>query len=331
MAPIWRLKPIRLLTTLTGQKLVMPFYHAVEDNPRPHLMHAYSVKSSKEFESDLDALLRHFEPVDTDTLIRLTVNGEKPSKPSFWLSFDDGLSSFYAVAAPVLKRKGIPAACFINTAFIDNKDLFYRYKASLLTESADQLDNHTVKNIAEKLKVKSDSSEIKNRIQRIRYKEKKLLDEIAGMMGFNFAAFLNNEQPYLTFEQIKSLIDDGFTIGAHSVDHPRFSEISMDEQLKQTELSVSELKTKFNVEPVLFSFPFTDDGITTGFFNRIKENPGSPVLTFGTAGMKWDQISSNLQRIPMEFNHASALDIVRMEYVYYVLKSFAGKNLLKRN
>ena len=309
----------------------MPFYHAVEDEPKPYLKHAYPVKTAKAFEKDLDELLHFFEPVDTETLMNWIQDGQKPAKRSFWLSFDDGLSSFYTVAAPILKRKGIPAACFVNTDFIDNKGLFFRYKAGLITEQIDTLNEAGIRNLSVKLGITPKRDLLKDRIQQIAYTEKETLDQLAGIIGFDFGEFLRNEQPYLTSDQINSLLKDGFTIGAHSLDHPKYNEISPDEQVRQTILSVSELEKRFKIKDPLFSFPFTDDGLPTAFFKNINKNPGSPVITFGTAGMKRDQITSNLQRIPMEFSSKSAMDIIRTEYVYYVLKSFVGKNKLKRH
>ena len=47
-------------------------------------------------------------------------------------ALDDGLSGCHRYIAPLLRKKGIPASFFLNNRFIDNKSLFYRYKASLL-------------------------------------------------------------------------------------------------------------------------------------------------------------------------------------------------------
>ncbi|RYD69268.1 MAG: hypothetical protein EOP53_27470, partial [Sphingobacteriales bacterium] len=86
-------------------------------------------------------MLKHFKPLRFAEVQEIA-KGSTVKYPSFFLSFDDGLRSFYEVAAPVLQRKGIEAACFVNSSCIDNKALFFRYKASLLIEEL------SVKNIS---------------------------------------------------------------------------------------------------------------------------------------------------------------------------------------
>lgn len=125
---------VRLLMKLTGKNVIFPFYHSVSDSYLAHIHHLYHPKTTKQFISDLDFLLKHYCPMDINEVISFRDSSKKRSKPGFFLSFDDGLKEFYEIIAPVLLKKGIPAACFLNSGFVDNKDLFYRYKASLLCE-----------------------------------------------------------------------------------------------------------------------------------------------------------------------------------------------------
>ena len=52
----------------------------------------------------------------------------------FLLSFDDGLSSFYQTIAPILEEESIKAINFVNTDFLDNRELFFRYKVNLIID-----------------------------------------------------------------------------------------------------------------------------------------------------------------------------------------------------
>ena len=54
--------------------------------------------------------------------------------PVFHLAFNDGWREFHGFIAPVLLDKGIPATCFLNSALIDNKELFYRFRSNLSIE-----------------------------------------------------------------------------------------------------------------------------------------------------------------------------------------------------
>jgi hypothetical protein len=38
------------------------------------------------------------------------------------------------MAMPILRRKGVPATVFVNSDFVDNQDLFFRFKAALIID-----------------------------------------------------------------------------------------------------------------------------------------------------------------------------------------------------
>ncbi|MFW5820773.1 MAG: hypothetical protein ACOCWA_05750, partial [Bacteroidota bacterium] len=85
----------------TRQNTVFPFYHAVNDNPGPHLKYLYPVKSEREFKEDLDKILKHFRPVSPTELFD---SEARRKNAGFILSFDDGLREVYEIIAPILKE-----------------------------------------------------------------------------------------------------------------------------------------------------------------------------------------------------------------------------------
>jgi peptidoglycan/xylan/chitin deacetylase (PgdA/CDA1 family) len=290
-----------------GQRLIAPFYHAVSDEPMPHIQHLYRVKTVREFESDLDFLLRQYRPID---FYELSEQADKRrGKPPMLLSFDDGLREFHDVIAPILLRKGIPAICFLNSGFLDNQDLFYRYKASLLIE-------HGGFKAGDLLSV--------------RYADRAKLDEMAVSVGFSFDDFLQKKQPYLRSPQVETLLKQGFHFGAHSVDHPEYRFLTLEEQLRQTTRSVETISNKFGLGYRLFSFPFTDYGVSRKFFDFVLEEKKVADFTFGCAGLKTDVHPKHIQRIPLEGNELTAEDILRREFLYFWLKMPFGKNRIRR-
>ena len=202
-----------------------------------------------------------------------------------------------------MKEKGIPATVFLNTDFIDNQELFYRFKVSLLIEElhASGLINTTIKDID-------------------------AINELASENGINFENYLADKQPYLTSNQINELIEQGFTLGAHSQSHPLYSSLSLEEQLAQTKNSIDKVTNNYNLNYKVFSFPFTDDGVSEAFFDKIKNDVD---LTFGCAGIKNDTFPFQLQRLAMETDEDTR-SILKTEYFYHLMKSFVGKNKIVR-
>ncbi|MCB0402567.1 MAG: polysaccharide deacetylase family protein [Flavobacteriales bacterium] len=294
---------MKQLMMLSGTRLILPFYHVVSDQEAPHYKHLYPVKSVSEFEADLDFLLQHFRPITLNELMEQVTANRKFREPVFHLTFDDGLRELYEVVAPILKQRGIPATFFINTDFMDNKSMFYRFKASLMVEEF---------GTTGMLELSAD--------------EALQIDDFAETMGYSFDGYLKANQPYLTSDQIKNLIGQGFTIGGHSLNHPLFSDLNVEEQVNQALSSVRILCDQFRLDYGVFSFPFTDHGVGREFFRQVNTTLD---LTFGTAGIKKDITSKNLQRVPME-QPETAEAIIKTQYMYAVMKNLVGRNRIRR-
>lgn len=287
----------------------MPFYHIVSNQPCPHIKHLYRVKTENEFEADLDFLLSHYQPIGAADL-NDALNGKYNGKRIFLLTFDDGLRECYDVIAPVLLRKGIPAVFFLNSDFIDNRALMFRYKVSLLIE---QLNNSNPQ-LSQQLKAQRSDSQ--------------LIQQTAEQLQYSFYDFLKKQQPYLTTTQVQALLKQGFTIGAHSLNHPYYEDITLQEQLNQTIGSLTALQKQFGIKEKLFAFPFTDFGVGRNFFEATLTAQKID-FSFGGAGFKYDVSPRHLQRIAME-QGTTARKIIGAEYLYYLLKMPLFKNTIRR-
>jgi peptidoglycan/xylan/chitin deacetylase (PgdA/CDA1 family) len=323
--------PMQILVKSTGQKAIFPFYHIVADKTPIHVKHLYKAKSLKCFEKDLDFLLCHFDALDMSDVNQLIQTDKRRKRPGFFLTFDDGLREVYDDIAPMLLRKGIPAAFFVNSGFVDNKDLFYRYKASVLIEYFNN--NPTLLQKEEVLvwQHKQNASNIIKSLLAQEYKDIEDINVLASAVGCDFGEYLSTIKPYMTQDQIKTLIRQGFYIGAHSIDHPRYHPLSIDQQVHQTIASCEWVTQTFDVGYRMFAFPFTDYGVGGDFFARIGENKHPLDISFGTAGLKNDPIQHHFQRTDIKHAAYSAETTIKTEYIYYLFKSILGKNTINRN
>lgn len=315
--------PLSSLIRLTGVRRVLPFYHVVSDTDLPHLKHLYPVLTTGQFEKQLDFILRNFRPASYEILLQNSL----PVERSFVLTFDDGLRQVHDVVAPILLRKGIPATFFLNTGFLDNRSMFYRLKVSLLIE---QLLNGKNKALEMEVKESCKRNLIEYRqpmdLKRITDQNKQLLDELTEI---DFRDFLAKEQPYLTTEEVHRLRKQGFTVGAHSVNHPYYPSLSQEERVRETLESVRFVKKEFGMNDGLFSFPYTDFEIGKEFFDLIAPEVQ---LSFGTANLKCDCIDSNYQRIPMEIpGLTDAEKIFKKQFVLHFIKKMIGKSTIQRH
>jgi peptidoglycan/xylan/chitin deacetylase (PgdA/CDA1 family) len=326
------LLPLKASRAITGQRLVMLIYHTVNDTAPDHIIHLYQPRTLKIFTEDMEFLLKHYEPIDLFRLKEIVNNREKPRRNLFFVSFDDGLSEFYFPAAPLLEKMGIPATCFLNTAFVDNRDMFYRYKVSVLIEAIQKhKERKEFWQEFHALKEKHDIPQgyYRNVLLGLNYCHLPFIEEAAQLVRLDFTDYLKSRQPYMTDEQIRELVRKGFTFGGHGVNHADFNLLTEEEKISQAFQSTKEVAERFGLPYRVFSFPFTDFGIEKSFFNAIYANDQIE-LSFGTAGLKKDSEYRNLQRIPIEESGLSAERRLKADYFYYLLKGLIGQNVIVR-
>lgn len=304
-------------------------YHLVSDRDVKHVRHLFPYRSAKQFEDDLDFLLRHFEFIDWNTFLKNKIEGVKTKKPTILLTFDDGYSEFYDVIVPILKRKGIYAINFINPKFVDNKDLMWRNRASLIISEIEE--NQALQNKISGFQ--NFGKELKNNLNsilKINFKNQNQLIEIAEFLEIDVENYLKKNPVYLTSEQLIKLKDDGFGISSHGWDHPLYNQLSLAQQLENTQKSLDCMdQNQFLTDS--FAFPFTDNLITNNFFDSIFNHNPDLKFTFGAAGLKLDSYAKNLQRIPIETGNYSAEEILKNEIVYYQLLKKFNKNKIIRS
>lgn len=312
------------------QTIIFPFYHAISNHTPDYLAHLYDIITPSQLEEDLKSLLNYFQPISTEDLIQI-IQGEKQlEQPAMWLSFDDGLRNTYKFALPVLEKLKIPAAFFINPSFIGNNDFLYRFKTSLLVEktTSGELAAKYKQILTEYLKNGNVwMGTVKNSLLNISYTDRKMLDQIADMTELDIGKALSDQEPYMDLEKLLKLKERGFGIGAHSMDHPLFSEISKDDQWKQIIGSMDWIEDHIKSQNSLFAFPFTDDGIDPMMIKRMHSET-SIELSFGTAGIKKDNIPGHLQRMPMDLGRKgfSAIELIKAEFLGYRIKKIFGKH-----
>ena len=323
--------PVKALQNASRQPLILPFYHSVSDERLPHLAHVLQIRTTKAFRADLDFLLRHFEPVGATDLINSAAGIIPLRKPSFHLTFDDGLKEIYTVAAPILREKGVPATFFLNTGFIGNRNIFYRFAISLLLERTGEISKGTACAITALLdRHHIRTGDLRSRLLSISWAGRDIPEKVASLMDFSIRDYIARHPIYLDEAEIRQLLAQGFTIGAHSHDHPWFCKIPPEEQLRQVKQSAQILQEKFGVTSHLFSFPFSDEGVPRQYFDALYPPRGEVELSFGISGMKEEEQPRHLHRIPMETGIASGARLIKGEYLYYIMKMALNKNRITR-
>jgi len=319
--------PTNLLVKGVKASIIAPFYHLVSDNPPPHVKHLYRVLSVTEFENDLEFLLKYFQPVDANALIDHLDNKIEIRKPALFLSFDDGFREAKEVIAPILQRKGVPATFFVNPAFVNNANLMYRCKISLIVDRLEitHFSNSIYADVADLLNVPNDLHAIKKKLFQLKHTQSDIVASVAGKVNLDFDHYLQRVKPYLAVGELQELNRLGFTIGGHGYNHVYFNQITLNEQLVEVESCMEWIHSYFPNQLRLFAFPFTDFGVSNDLIEQMVFRQDKLCdITLGTSGIQPIRFNRHLQRIPMEDRSALGRKIVRGEILYYLAKVRMG-------
>jgi len=335
LVPLSGLMNPGMLARLTGQRCIFPFYHVVSDQDLPHIKNLYAYPDEKQFEADLEALLKRFTPISIQDYLDEQENGggKKKRKPGMVLSFDDGLSQCHSFIAPLLKQKGVPAMFFLNNDFIDNRGLFYRYKASALLEHL-RKNSSLLSQAADYLAIPE--NQVYTAIMMINSRQLPLLDGLALHVEMDDALYMRDYPVYMSSEQVRHLMNLGFHVGAHGSDHLEFQRMEEKHMEAEAAISMKGIVEEFACSPALFAFPFSSDGVPEKVVRALLREGGIDVL-FGTAGLKIAGNPHFIQRIPMEvspspralFRHKrnySVREVLGAEFLYYMAKGVVGRN-----
>lgn len=292
--------------------MLLPFfYHTVSDDVPAHVKHLYPVKSVKQFEDDLEFLLKNYEPFDPTNM----AGWKNLKKPKFLLTFDDGMKEVGEVIAPILLKKGVPAIFFVCKDFAQRKAVFHKHLLSLILDLSK--DNPSINKFFFQSKTQSNQSEIE------------LIQQYAKSLNIDTNP-LTYSNLYLSENEIQKLAEQGFLIGGHSLNHPDFSKINTEKGHLQITECMDWINQKFAPPVSTFAFPFADFFLKKAFFEELKKHTSAPLYTFGTSEGKTDIISNSIQRIDAEKGGAPIEFIIKNYRRKKLVRKLLGRNKLRR-
>src|SRR5262245_61523355 len=211
--------------------LVLGYHRLVEDFDRSSQTEMASMLTSTAmFEEHLDWLGRHFRFVDLYTVGDQATRGELFDRPVAAITFDDGYRDVCELGAPILKRKGIPAAVFVVTDLIGQPywqvhDLLYRFIAKgwgLWSNPRRQLMGVLndlglpASDILRGPAGRTPMSAVSTILPRLsRYEVRRVMDQLDLTVGNGFSPVPRT----LTWPLIRQMREDGFIVGSHTRSH----------------------------------------------------------------------------------------------------------------
>lgn len=310
-------------------EILFPYYHVVSDAPLPHIRHLYAYRDIAGFQRDLEIFLRYYQPIGLTEVLDVVSGRTAVKQPSVHLTFDDGFRECHDVIAPLLKQKGVPATFFLSTDFLDNADMYFRNKLSIVLDKTRGHLEHNKEVEVQRIFTANGIpyTGFHETLKKLTFKNGNIIEEIGLSLGVDIQDYLMQNQPYLTSEQVKSLLSDGFFIGSHSRNHPLFSGLTLNEQTQQVKESLEYIQHNFDPACRAFAFPHTDAGVPLGFY---RETSRYADIYFGTGKMIKDCVPNSIQRFSMDNRDQECAEILKKNYLLRACNRCTGRGTLQR-
>ena len=216
---------------------------------------------------------RHFDFIAHDDLAGRIASGAR--RPFCLLTFDDGFRSNAIETAPELRRMGVPAVFYVTTGFLDSgRPLwFVRLKALRLHgRLPETLDPAVLKQLP---------------IARV----EELLDRHVSERRIESLPS-EGEQP-MTWEHARELASQGFTIGAHAVEHSVLPRETFSRAAALIRDSMAAVSVGTGIPCSTFAFP---NGNYTAALCRVATACGA--ATVMTTEPRWVGNAAQIWRLP---------------------------------
>ncbi|HEY6446868.1 MAG TPA: polysaccharide deacetylase family protein [Acidobacteriaceae bacterium] len=234
-------------------------FHHIAEAPSPFTAGISVSITPRALEAALQFLSSRYVPVRLEDVL---TNGEGRGLPdrAVLVTFDDAYASVGEYAAPLCRRYHVPAAFFVNAAFVDNRrlapDNLVCYAVSMLGMDIINraigcvFDNRgpELHTLAELFGVFFPTITLEQRTN--------FLDALCRLSGINEESLARDANLYLTSRQLRDLSSPDFEIGNHTYTHTHCRSFSEQDFASEIDRNKAELESMCGARVRSFSQPY---------------------------------------------------------------------------
>lgn len=239
-------------------------YHRVIDDQHAPLVHSSSgiVVSKDVFEMQMAAVRQWFNPITIEDFVNCVRSGRRVPDRSCLVTFDDGWIDNYEIALPILRQFDIPAVVFLPTHYVSADRMFWQEELlvsmTTVVESSDANNMALLRQILESggrsYEISADG--IRSYITDLKTKSDADINIILENVrrSFSLGSEADHYNRFLTWPQIKKMLQQGFSFGSHAITHRALDKLSEQDcrnELRQSREAIEE-KTAMPVSSLAY-------------------------------------------------------------------------------
>jgi peptidoglycan/xylan/chitin deacetylase (PgdA/CDA1 family) len=250
---------LRMAGSLRGRSAALLMYHSVMEDPRCQEAFLGGIVHSRDvFRGQMELLARRYHPTSLDQVRQfLRGEGELPDR-AVVVTFDDGYTDNYEIAAPVLNKAGVPATFYATIECVEQGRLPWPARLRFVFRNAKK--GSWVDSDGKTWPLASDVE-----------REKAILlscDECCKLTGSaqqNYVdcleRILDTRVPVgsgnlmMNYEQLRGLVRQGHIVGSHTMTHPNMAHIRAEDARHELTESKRRLEQQLNAVVAHFSYP----------------------------------------------------------------------------
>lgn len=218
--------------------------------------------TTEDFESQMKYLIKSFEIISIDAVIKCLLQGDYLPKKAVIITFDDGYKGNFTYAYPILKKYNMTANINVSTAHIDTGNIFWwdKIKWVLWNTKLQHIDLgkfgiYRLHSLDDRIRL---ALNLIDKLKKLSEKEKNLtIKEIIRASGVRIPLDISDKL-ILSWNDIREMQIGGITFGAHSLTHPNLTKIPYEAARVEISQSKKDLQEKLDQEITLFAYPNGD-------------------------------------------------------------------------
>jgi len=228
-------------------------YHRVNDEGDPF----FPALPTEIFEQEMAYVARSYRVLTVEELVDRARRGTVP-RNALAITFDDGYRDNLTHAAPILARHGLPATIFLATGFIGTAEvpwwdrLATGLKATLAAAFRAPW-GETIGLAGAPERVRALGQLLRHFKALPEHTARRCLEETLETLGVTGRQCFKNEM--LSWDDVHALTGLGFSIGAHTVQHPILSRVTVDRAREEIVGSRKMIEVACGRPPLAFAYP----------------------------------------------------------------------------